>query len=170
MNKKELLQIIEGRKDDIKKGMNDISKDFASVYTLDTSSYLSDLISEYSDSIVDIYNYPLLYWLKDNYEYVEMAISEFGIDSRNCDFFRLIQMGQYLQNEEMLHSNESKIIELMTYNYLLDNEDEIEKDIDEKDIDEMIDEILDYFDRNDRLYDVIDKINEYIKNGVLNND
>ena len=170
MNKKELLQIIEGRKDDIKKGMNDISKDFASDYTLDTSSYLSDLISEYSDNWVYIYNYDLLNWVKDNYEYVEMAISEFGIDEKNFNFFRLLQTGQYLQNEEMLYSDESKIIELMTYNYLLDNEDEIEKDIDEKDIDEMIDEILAYFDSNDRLNDIIDKINEYIKNGASEDD
>ena len=56
----------------------------------------SDMISELSDSKVDIYYYDLRKWSVDNYGYIEDAISEFGIDEKNPDFHKMIQMGQYL--------------------------------------------------------------------------
>ncbi len=61
----------------------------------------SDVISELADSKVDIYNYDLRKWSVDNYGYIEDAIAEFGIDEKNPDFHKVIQMGQYYA-----HSNE----------------------------------------------------------------
>ena len=56
----------------------------------------SDRISELADSKVDIYYYDLRKWSVDNYNYIEDAISEFGVDTKNPDFHKMIQMGQYL--------------------------------------------------------------------------
>ena len=55
----------------------------------------SDMVSELSDSKVDIYYYDLRKWSVDNYNYIEDAISEFGIDEKNPDFHALISQGQY---------------------------------------------------------------------------
>ena len=55
----------------------------------------SDMISELADSKVDIYYYDLRKWSVDNYNYIEDAISEFGVDTKNPDFHDMIQSGQY---------------------------------------------------------------------------
>ena len=54
-----------------------------------------DYITELSDSKVDIYNYNLRQWSVDNYNYIEDAVEEFGLDPKNFDFHKLIMMGQY---------------------------------------------------------------------------
>lgn len=163
MNKKELIEMLEERKNDLKRGMNDLSVDFASDYDLQTSSYFCDLFCEYADSQVDIYNSDLFEWCKNNLEYVEEAVAEFGIDEKNFDLMRLVQSGQFLYNERQLFEDEEKIVELMVVNYLLNNEEEIEKEIDENELDEMFAEITSQFDSNDRCEDVVDVINKYIK-------
>jgi len=56
---------------------------------------IQDDISSYADSKVDIYNYDLREWSVDNYNYIEDAISEFGINTNNPDFHQLIMQGQY---------------------------------------------------------------------------
>ena len=56
----------------------------------------SDIIIELSDSKVDIYYYDLRKWSVDNYNYIEDAIAEFGVDEKNTDYHKMIQMGQYL--------------------------------------------------------------------------
>ena len=58
-------------------------------------NYIGDSISELSDSKIDLYNYDLRKWSVDNYNYIEDAISEFGIDTQNPDFHQMIQQGQY---------------------------------------------------------------------------
>lgn len=62
----------------------------------DDNNYISDKITELSDSMVDIYYYSLREWSVNNYNYIEDAISEFGVDTKNPDFHKMIQMGQYL--------------------------------------------------------------------------
>ena len=163
MRKEEMKEWLEERKEDLKGGMNDLSVDFASDYDLNTSSYLSDLFNEYADSQVDIYYSDLFEWCKHNYEYVEEAVAEFGIDSRNFDFIEIIRSGQFLYNERQLFEDEKEIAELMVVNYLLNNEEEIEKELEESELEEMIDEVVDDLQRYGRLEDGIDIINKYIK-------
>lgn len=163
MRKEDLKEWLKERKEDLKGGMNDISKDFASDYDLNTSSYFCDLITEYADSQVDLYNYDLIEWFRYNYEYVEQAVAEFGVDERNFDIFRLFQSGQYLQNTELLYQDEQEIVSLMVVNYLLENEEEIEGELEESELEEMFDEIKSQFDICERLENLIDVIDEYIK-------
>lgn len=163
MNKKELFEKLEERKEILKGGMNDISVDFASDYDLNSSSYLIDLFNEYADNQVDIYTSDLFNWAQYNYEYIEEAISEFGIDSKNFDFLGIIESGQFLYNERQLFEDEEKIVELMVVNYLLNNEEEIEKELEESELEKMFDEIEIQFDNCERLEFLIDIIDEFIK-------
>lgn len=61
----------------------------------DDYRYISDKISERADSMVEIYNYELRKWSVNNYDWIESAADEFGIDSKNFDYHKLIQMAQY---------------------------------------------------------------------------
>ena len=63
--------------------------------------HIGDIILELSDSKIDCCNYDLRKWAVDNYHYIEDAISEFGIDTNNPDFHKMIQQGQlYAFNNE----------------------------------------------------------------------
>lgn len=154
------------QKEHLQKVMSDISLDFCNDHKASDSDYLCDAISECADNYVDIYNADdLLEWCKDNYEYVEQAIDEFGVaKDRNgrVDFLRTIAQGQFLKNEEELHQDIEEIIQLLTINYLLKNEIEL----DNEKIDEMLDDLTSYVDQNDRIDTIVDKINEYIKKEV----
>ena len=70
-----------------------------------TEGQKDDAITELADSNVDIYNSDLLEWVKNNYNYVEEAIDEFGTakdGEGRADFIKQIQQGQYLANRELL--------------------------------------------------------------------
>ena len=58
-------------------------------------NYIGDIITELSDSKIDCYYYDLRKWAVDNYNYIEDAISEFGVDTKNPDFHKMIQQGQF---------------------------------------------------------------------------
>lgn len=164
MKKEELKEWLEERKEDLKGGMNDLSVDFASDYDLNTSSCLCDLFTEYADSQVSIYYSDLIKWLSgDGDEFVERYVAEFGIDEKNFNFWDIVRGGQFLDFQERLFGDDKEIIELMVVNYLLNNEEEIERELEESELEEMIDEIVDDLQRYERLEDGIDIINKYIK-------
>lgn len=164
MNKKELFERLEEKKEEIKRSINDISIDFASDYDLNSSSYLCDLFTDYADSQVSIYYSDLLKWLSgDGDEFVERYVAEFGIDEKNFQFWDIVRGGQFLDLQERLFADDKEIIELMAINYLLNNEEEIEREIEESEIEEMIDEIVDTLQRYERIDDGVDIINKYIK-------
>ena len=84
-------------------------------------NYISDTISELSDSKVDCYYYNLRQWSVDNYNYIEDAISEFGVDTKNPDFHKMIQQGQYYAYNNEFYNLAS---EFKDYIETLDFEDE----------------------------------------------
>lgn len=77
----------------------------------------SDIISELADSKVDIYYYDLRKWSVDNYNYIEDAISEFGVDTKNPDFHKMIQMGQYLAYSNEFYALASEFKDYIEANY-----------------------------------------------------
>ena len=123
--------------------------------------YISDCISELADNNVDIYNYNLLEWVKDNSEYVERAVAELGIDSRNFDFFALLRQGQYMQIEEELYSNLDDILTNWIINF-------IEYDLNIKELTdeqaEQIEGLFDKYDNNDELENIAEEIKEIFEN------
>lgn len=123
------------------------------------------MFCEYADNQVDIYYNNLFEWCKYNYEYVEEAIEEYGdvVKDRDgrVDFIRTIQQGQFLYYERQLFEDADDIIKLLAINYLLENEDEVETEMDNDRIDEMLDDID--VDTNDRMSDIKDVVWSYIK-------
>lgn len=159
--KNEIKKLLEDRKEELKNQISDISCDFCGDYDIDSNNYICDAITEYADGYVDIYVNALLEWAKNNYEYVEQAIDELGVatDSRGkADFVRTIASGQFLKNEEELNQDIDEIIELLTINYLLKNEIEI----DEETLEDLLENVKYSIDNNDYFSDILDKINEHI--------
>ncbi|HZJ99388.1 MAG TPA: hypothetical protein VFC79_05255 [Tissierellaceae bacterium] len=85
----------------------------------DTNEYVCDIITYIADSNVDIYNYNLWEWAKDNEQWIEEAIAEglYNIDSRDFDLMALFMAGQYLQITNDLYADLDDIIPYV----LLDN-------------------------------------------------
>ena len=125
--------------------------------------YICDCISELADNNVDIYNYNLLEWVKDNSSYVEDAVAEFGIDSKNFDFFRLLQQGQYMQITDELYTNLDDIITNWIINYI-EYDLEIKELTDEQA--EQIEDLFNKYDNNDELEYIVEKIKEVFESEV----
>lgn len=89
----------------------------------DTSEYISDVINYIADSKVDIYNYDLWEWAKDNGEWIEGVIAEglYPIDSGDFDLMRLFMGSQYLQISSELYKN---LDDILTYVLLENLEDD----------------------------------------------
>lgn len=83
--------------------------------------YICDIITEIADNHIDIYNSDLLEWACGNYSYIENSVREFGINEKDFDFFRLIQQGQYLANEQYLYDNLQNIVLYRLYSYIFSN-------------------------------------------------
>ena len=122
------------------------------------NGYICDVISEISDNNIDIYYYNLFDWLKNNYSDVEDAIDEFG-EPRDAkghfDIIKAIQQGQYYQFTNELYENFEDMMLLFIYDYLQKNDINLN--------DEQIEELENYIssvDNNDKLDDVICKIEE----------
>ena len=149
---------------------NDISHDFVNDKKLQDieNYYVSDIINEFCDNNVDIYYYDIFEWAKNNFEYVEQSIMEFGDVARDGDntpdLPRTIQCGQFLKNSNDIYEDIKTISEIMTIDYLLDN------DIDCDVVDVGI--LLDNVDISEHMKfdDVIDYIKEYLKIGDENDD
>lgn len=125
------------------------------------SGYVCDVISEIADNNVDIYNYDLLEWAKNNYSYIEEAIDQFGFPQENgrADFFRAIMQGQYLAYEQELYENLKDILKFFVFDYIEKQLEIIE--ITEEQLEEIEIEI-DFEDNNEQLENIIDKINEIL--------
>ena len=138
--------------------MSDIACDFCGDYgDIAQDSYICDAITEYADGQVDIYTADLLEWAKDNYEYVEQAIDEFGVSKGRADFVRTIATGQFLKNEEELNQDIEEVVQLLTINHLLENEIEIEEEA----LEELLEDMKYAIDSDSYFSDILDKIEEH---------
>jgi hypothetical protein len=57
-------------------------------------------VHEIVDGAIDIYYYDLRKWCVNNYDYIERGLEE-GFCEGVTDFHKLIQIGQYVQLDEM---------------------------------------------------------------------
>lgn len=141
---------------------NEVSKNFESYEEYITEYYnhendIDEIIRDIADNNVDIYTSDLMDWVKDNYNYVEDYIKEFGIDSNNFDFIGAVRGGQYLYIEQTLYNNKSDMLEYLAY-YILQ-----EKDIEEIDEDKATEISMIDFDRIDTIEELEDELNEIIE-------
>lgn len=116
-----------------------------------------DIMFEIADNHVDLYNHDLLKWLSDNLTnayYIEQAVNEYGIDSKNFDFYRLIQQGEFMQNYEDLQEHLNDNLLNYAFNYIEHYLDNI--DVTEEQFDELT--LKDY-----KKFDNLEEINDFIK-------
>ena len=87
----------------------DYSDDFA------TRKYLEDMMDEWADSQVSFYYDSLLDWIREEgcaTDYIEQAVAEGLIDCRNFDFYKTIQVGQYLFYSDEVNKDYATLEEL----------------------------------------------------------
>lgn len=141
---------------------NEVSKNFESYEEYITEYYnhesdIDEIIRDIADNNVDIYTSDLMDWVKDNYNFVEDYVKEFGIDSSNFDFIGAVRGGQYLYIEQTLYNNKSDMLEYLAY-YILQ-----EKDIEEIDEDKATEISMIDFDRIDTIEELEDEINDILE-------
>ena len=99
-------------------------------------------------------------WAKDNFSYINDAISEYGLPD-NADIVNQIQMGQYCENTEEIYNSEDDMLSIYIYEIL-----------DKHNIDELTEE------QNDIIYDLVKDMKDdnklydedYIICEVMNNE
>lgn len=136
------------------------AEDFVEQY----NGYICDAISEIADNNVDIYNSDLTEWANGNSSYIEEAISEFGWDGCGKDYFKAIQMGQFLSYEQELYDNLKELVLAYALRYACQSID-FDK-FAEMDSEDFIDEIKDRvysIDNNNTFDDIEEIVDEYIE-------
>ena len=122
--------------------------------------YIRNIMFEIANNHTDLYNQLLLKWLSDNLanaHYIEEAVNEYGIDSENFNFYKLIAQGQFMQNYKDLQKHLNDSLLNYAFNYIehyLDNIDVTEEQFDQltlkdyekfnklEEIDDFIKEVL----------------------------
>ena len=150
---KEIKKELEERIDYLKNKVDDDAVDFASDYDLQDINYFCDTISSYADGKVDTYYYDLKESLGNGeiVDCMEEAVSQGLIDTKNYDFFKHIQMAQFIYYVNKVYNDLDELSHILAYKYLID----IDANITMEQLDE-IDELD--FDNNDNLKDEIDNI------------
>lgn len=157
-----MKNVIE-KMEELKNGLDDEVLDlFDTGVDYNGCYYICDMISEVADSFVDIYNDDLLDWAKNNYNYIEEALDEFGTPQDNngkADFFQMIRQGQYLYYDNLFYDNIDNFIKYYVLKYLIDNKISID--------DEKLEELLEVdstdVDNNDYLEDIDNYVEEFLK-------
>ena len=81
--------------------------------------YINDLISEFADNWVDIYNYELKSWAMTHIDALEDVIDEGLYDpSENYNFFDHIRSAQYMSIENEINESLSDVIRYLAVSYL----------------------------------------------------
>lgn len=156
MKKYNVIELIEEIEERNKNNKIDIS----SFCDYNGNNYLDDIINEIADNYVDIYYNDLFDWAKDNFSYINDAISEYGLPD-NADIVNQIQMGQYCENTEEIYNSEDDMLSIYIYEIL-----------DKHNIDELTEE------QNDIIYDLVKDMKDdnklydedYIICEVMNNE
>lgn len=112
------MNTINKRIDEIKEQIDNLvdslngtySISFYDEYSYDFAEreYLEDMIDEWADSQVSFYYYSLLNWIREYgcaTDYVEQAVAEGLVDWRNFDFYKAIQVGQYLFYKDEIYTD-----------------------------------------------------------------
>lgn len=124
--------------------------------------YICDIISEIADNNTPIYYNDIWEEAKENQEYIEEALQEFGTptDSNgNVDLIKIFQQGIYLKNEQEIYENLKDNLKYFMYDYI-EKELNIEEITEEKN-DDLLD--WDFKDNNEQLENLIEHIENVIK-------
>ena len=132
--------------------------DYGEEITNYSSGYVGDILTEIADNNVDLYNYDLFEWAKNNFSIIEEANEEMGI---NPDITKQIQQGQFYSYQRELYENLEDIMKYYVFNYIqkaLGIEEITEKQLDELEFE------IDFTDNNEELENINDKIENIFNN------
>lgn len=96
-------------------------EDIEEFYDYYSSDYISDMISYYADSRVNIYYSDLREWLSRSVysiDYMERAVDEYLVDTRDYDFYKHIQVAQYLYYADLCYNNIDEIKKYVFYKHI----------------------------------------------------
>lgn len=127
-----------------------------------SNGYICDIIAEIADNDVPIYYSDIWEQAKENQEYIEEALNEFGTptDSQgHADLMRIFQQGIYLKNEQEIYENLENSLKFFMYDYIEKNLKINE--LTEKQNDDLLD--WDFNDNNEKLENLIEHIDEILK-------
>ena len=80
---------------------------------------ICDIISQFADNRVDLYNYDLKQWAMSHVDALEDVIDEGLYDpSHNYDFFKHIQAAQYMAIENEINESLKDIVHYLAVSYL----------------------------------------------------
>lgn len=139
------------------------AKDFLWNYD-NVTGPISDYIYEQADQWVDIYYNNLQTWLKEDdnaIELMERVAQEGMIDFKNYDFYKHIQVAQYIQNEESLYeglNDKAWTLYVMTVAEL----ESADHEITEEQLEQLTD-LADSCNCETRMYELKDEIENILK-------
>lgn len=84
------------------------------------ADYIGDALQEAADGMVDIYNYNLLHWLPDNYEWLEEADAQGLLEGCKGDLMKMTQAAQYECYSQNLYDHRADILAAVTLAHLKD--------------------------------------------------
>lgn len=150
INTKERVKELESKADDTTMDLVDIVFD-------QYSGNISDSISEYADSSVDIYNSDLLDWAKDHLGDIEEANQEFGIPEDGGIIKQIMQAQYMVKQNELLDSIKEGVV-LKAWKVASEYTESV-TDEQAQELDNM-DTII---DANNRIDDITDQVKEILE-------
>ena len=122
----------------------------------DIREYIDDIVTYIADANIDIYDYKIWEWAKNNQDSIESAIEQgyYNIDSREFDLIKLFQAGQYLYITDDLYNNLDDILSYVVIDYLQDDYINIERLI------QIVDDTCYNVDNNNTIEHYIDIVRD----------
>lgn len=121
--------------------------------------YIDDVIFQVANNSVDIYDSDLWDWARDNKEYIEEAVIEYGINTRDFNLIELFRQGQYLCYRNIMEGNVEALIQYYAYDYIYSELNINEISTDEK---QKLEEMLSELNDSSKIDEIIDIINEVL--------
>lgn len=170
--KKALFDAISDSTNTARENLNGYSQDFITDNDAESSQYICDAISEFSDSRTSIYYADIKNFICNNFDAVEEAINEFGWDGCGGDLYKAGQMAECMSIEREINEEIEDIIKYITLDFI-DSTDEandeaerIWESLDDDKQNELLTDFLDnleMIDNNSRFDKIADLYNDFVQ-------
>lgn len=170
--KKALFDAISDSTNTARENLSGYSQDFITDSDANSSQYICDAISEFSDTNTSIYYYNIMEFIKENPDAVNDAINEFGWDGCGGDLYKAGQMAECMSIEREINEEIEDIIKYITLDFI-DSTDEandeaerIWESLDDDKQNELLTDFLDnleMIDNNSRFDEIADLYNDFVQ-------
>ena len=170
--KKALFDAISDSTNTARENLSGYSQDFITDHDADSSQYICDAISEFSDSRTSIYYADIKNFICNNFDAVEEAINEFGWDGCGGDLYKAGQMAECMSIEREINEEIEDIIKYITLDFIDSTDeanDEAEKiwqTLTEEQKSELLTSFIDdleMIDNNSRFDEIADLYTDFVQ-------